>query len=161
MDIESLLKDIFAAGKTLFLCVGSELREDDGAGMYIAERISAIRKAEVCVIAGGTAPENFTGLIRRFAPKSIVVIDAAHMGLYAGEYMQLMPDDISGDSFSTHMLPLPIMLHYLEADCDCTTCYIGIQPEKTGYGLGLSESVRAGADRLSEIIIRIANEFAQ
>lgn len=160
MDVESLLKDIFAAGKTLFLCVGSELREDDGAGMYIAERISAICTDEVYVIAGGTAPENFTGLIRRFAPRTIVVIDAAHMGLCAGEYMQIMPEDISGDSFSTHMLPLPIMLHYLEADCDCAVCYIGIQPEKTGYGLGLSERVRVGADRLSDTIVRIANEFA-
>lgn len=156
MDVESLLKDIFSAGKTLFLCIGSELREDDGAGMYIAERIGVAAGSGLCVIAGGTAPENFTGEIRRFAPNCIVVIDAALMGLDAGEYAQIMPEDISGDSFSTHMLPLPIMLHYLEAECNCTTCYIGVQPEKTGFGIGLSPNVRAGADKLSDTIIRLA-----
>ena len=74
----------------------------------------------------------------------VLVIDAARMGKAPGEYGLLKPSEISGATFSTHMLPLPVTLSYLEYSCGCTTAYLGIEPATTEQGIGLSPAVKAG-----------------
>ena len=63
-------------------------------------------------------------------------------------------EDISGVSFSTHMLPLPVLLKYLEAEVPCEVICIGIQPKCTEAGFSLSEEVREGTERLAEDFYR-------
>ena len=100
--------------------VGSVLRSDDGAGMYIIELLETdIQQEDVLFIAGSTAPENFTGVIKDFAPDRLFIIDAAYMGLPVGEAGVIETVDIAGMSFSTHMLPLSVMLDYLALETGC------------------------------------------
>ncbi|MCX6112667.1 MAG: hydrogenase maturation protease, partial [Proteobacteria bacterium] len=119
------LEDAFAgidkkAAKITVLGVGSELRADDGAGLLIAENLIKKCGQDKCdlnsklqVIYGATAPENFTGDIRRFAPTHLILLDSAHMGLEPGDVKIIKKEDISGITFSTHVLPLSVIINYL------------------------------------------------
>lgn len=142
-------------GRAALLCVGSELREDDYAGMYLASLLMERSKGDLLVVEGGAAPESCTGPIRNFAPDAVIVFDAAWMGLEPGEYNLIPPEDVGGNTFSTHMLPLPVTLSYLEMACGCVTAYVGIQPQSTGQGIGMEPRVRAGVERLAEELAAI------
>lgn len=130
--------------------VGSELRNDDAAGMIFASELDLLIKSDnLLVIGGGSAPENFTGVIKEFRPDILFIVDAAFMGLETGEISLLDSKQIEGISFSTHMLPLPLMLDYLKTEAGCETVIIGIQPENTGQGLEVCEKVKTAAKELA------------
>lgn len=144
--------------KIAIMGIGSELRNDDAAGMCLIEKLrAAINREDVIFIGGGTAPENFTGVIKDFQPDRLVIIDAAHMGLPTGEIRLLESDEIGGLSFSTHMLPLPIMLKYLELELNCHVICIGIQPKNTEQGFTMCEDVAKAVDKLSSIFYEALN----
>lgn len=147
-----LAKEIVKGQKIAVMGVGSELRSDDGAGMHFIGRLSALlQKDGVLLIAGSTVPENFTGVIRSFGPDKLFIVDAAYMGIAPGEIRVLEAGEISGMSFSTHMLPLSVMLNYLGLEMSCDVILIGIQPKSTEQGFEMCKEVAAGAERLTEI----------
>ena len=82
MEMRDYLKRLIRPGqKIAVLGVGSTLRSDDAAGMYFIELLeSLVKKENVLLIAGSTAPENFTGVIKNFAPDILFIVDAAHVG---------------------------------------------------------------------------------
>lgn len=157
MNIKDELAPFFSDGKRYAVMgVGSELRNDDAAGMHFAKTLAALRSEErLTVLEGSTAPENFTGVIKAFKPDLLFIVDAAFMGLEVGEIRLLDGGSIGGISFSTHMLPLPLMLDYLEAECGCRTVILGIQPQNTEQGLEMCEAVRRAAERLAETFARL------
>lgn len=130
--------------------IGSTLRSDDAAGMYFIELIGKlVEKENVLLIAGSTAPENFTGIIKDFAPHRLFIVDAAYMGLLPGETKVVPAAEIGGLSFSTHMLPLTTMLKYLESEIRCPVTFIGIEPRFTGEGFTMSDEVKRGTRKLA------------
>ena len=159
MSLESVIKENVTAGKKIAIMgVGSVLRSDDGAGMYLIEKLSELEKSEnLLLIAGSTAPENFTGVIKEFAPDKLFIVDAAHMELPVGEIRVLDTDDISGLSFSTHMLPMPVMLRFLKLESDCEVICIGIQPESTGIGVELCDKVKTATESLAKLFTEALN----
>jgi len=152
MEIQQYLKNNIQTGrKIVVLGIGSVLRSDDAAGMYLIELLRNHEKRDdVLLIAGSTAPENFTGVIKKFAPYKLFIVDAAHMGLLPGEVKVIPVCDIGGVSFSTHMLPLPVMLKYLESESGCGVLFIGIQPKSTEQGLEMCDEVKKGTERLAD-----------
>ena len=159
-DLPSYFSAAFADQKrACILGVGMELCHDDAAGLYLVERLSArlcLPVSEVSgrllLVSGGPAPENFSGLIRTFHPDLLVVVDAAFLELPAGS-IQLLPEGrAAGLSFSTHMLPLPMLISYLKLACNCQTCLVGIQPATTEQGIGMSARAQEGAELLASIL---------
>jgi len=152
MQISDYLESkIKPSRKYAVLGIGSTQRSDDAAGMYFIELLSCMVKQDnVLLVAGSTAPENFTGVIRDFRPDVLFIVDAAHMGLLPGETRIVPANDIGGVSFSTHMLPLTVMLDYLQAELGCEVLFIGIQPASTDYGFCMSDDVRKEVERLAE-----------
>jgi len=158
--LDCLKKTVDSGQKTAILGIGSILRSDDGAGMYFIDLLCEKLRMELCsgiaqkdnllLIAGSSAPENFTGVIKDFAPDRLIMIDAAHLGLLPGETQMVQACDISGVSFSTHMLPLSVMLRYLESEAGCEVTFIGIQPECTDQGLEMCGQVKEGTEKLAE-----------
>jgi len=147
-NLKTLLKDRLQGAKRIaVLGIGSDLRGDDAAGMLIAEHIEAYRKKlrearRIKVFFGSTAPESFTGVIKRFNPTHLLIIDAAEIKKNPGKVVLLDPQMIEGISFSTHSLPLKIMTDYLLTDIkECHITVIGIQPENLDFGSPLSVSV--------------------
>lgn len=153
MEIEACLKaEIRPGRKVAVLGIGSTLRSDDAAGMYFVELLGRrVQKENVLLLAGSTAPENFTGVLKNFAPEILFIVDAAYMGLSPGETGLVPAADIGGVSFSTHMLPLPIMLEYLRSEMSLAVVFIGIQPFCTEQGFAMGDAVKQGTERLVEL----------
>ncbi len=137
------------------LGVGSELRGDDAAGVQVARRLAAAlahaaprRGRRVAAFDGGSAPENLTGEIARFAPELLVLVDAAFLGREPGT-VELVPEErVAGATFSTHMLPVPVLLEYLRGRTGCRTALLGIQLAQKEPMARLSPEVAAAVGRL-------------
>ena len=71
------------------------------------------------------------------------------MGLQAGAIKIIESDEIMGVTFSTHMLPLPIVLNYLKQEASFETVLIGIQPKSTDFGIEISEEVTNSVSELA------------
>ncbi|MCU0632469.1 MAG: hydrogenase maturation peptidase HycI [Methanolinea sp.] len=132
----------------LLLGIGNSLRRDDGAGNYV---VSRFRVSGWRVVDCGTAPENFSGLVREEHPDILIMVDAADMGMAPGEFSLIPKEKIRDAGLGTHQLPLDIFIDFL-ADAAGEILLIGIQPEVVEMGEGLSPAVREGADRLVALL---------
>lgn len=116
--------------------------------MLVARGVRAwAKKARVRHVAGFegfAAPENLTGEIARFKPSHVLLVDAAHLGKVPGAVEVLDVQDITGVSFSTHMLPAPIFMGYLEKTANCRAMIVGIEPVQKDV-MGPISPVVAGA----------------
>ncbi len=133
------------------LGVGNEMNGDDGAGVCVVKALAAQLAATpgLLLINGGTAPENFTGPLRRFRPDLIVEVDAAHQEQPPGTLAWIDWHDADGMSASTHTLPPSVLATYLTADLGCQVALIGIQPATLEMGQPLSPRVAAAVDCLA------------
>lgn len=125
--------------------VGNDLRGDDAAGLQVVrqlrEKLPKTTK-QLLVIDAGSAPENFTGVLRPFKPDLVVFIDAAEMGKPAGEIAWIEPDEMDGLSASSHILPLSMLAEFLVSELGCRVGVIGIQVGKSEEeNLAFSESL--------------------
>ena len=166
----NLQQRLKGASKIGILGVGSELRADDVAGILVAERFKNLfgvppsggkdqsdpRKRgtpNVEVFLGGTAPENLTGEIKRFAPTHLVIIDAADLNAEPGAITVMDPESIGGTTFCTHSLPLKMMIDYLLDSFECHVTVIGIQPKSLEVGAPVSKEVRDAVESLSAMLL--------
>jgi hydrogenase 3 maturation protease len=144
---------------TIVLGIGNRLGGDDAAGTYVVDmlnqrqhRAKASLPNEITAINAGTAPESYTSDIRRHRPGLLILVDAADMGLPPGSLRTIAPEKISILSFSTHHIPLPIFISYVKEFCG-NILVIGVQPEQTETGTGISEAVRKSVKKLAEAIL--------
>lgn len=121
--------------------MGNEHRRDDAAGVLIARRLASLASDNLLVLDAGHAPENATAALRRFAPDSVLLVDAAEMSEPPGTIRWVETADIAGMSASTHSLPLSMLAEYLRLELGCEVLLLGIQPASTDYGEGLSVEV--------------------
>lgn len=128
--------------------IGNTLRRDDGAGIYVAKRLEC---SGWTALDCGTAPENFTSVVRRAHPEILVLVDAAEMGLSPGEFRIIAKDAIRDVSIGTHHLPLTHLIDYLQDAAGCIV-FVGIQPAVVQDGEGLTPEVMRGANDLVEIL---------
>jgi hydrogenase 3 maturation protease len=159
LDLKKILKqNLKGAGKILILGVGSEFRADDIAGRLIAEEIQKNipqKSKKIKVILGETAPENFTGEIIEFKPSHLIILDAADTNTDAGTINIIEPEQVEGVSFSTHMLPLSIMVDYLKETLKCEVFILGIQPKTVKYGAKPSKEVMTSVKQVADVILSV------
>jgi len=132
----------------ILLGIGNLLNGDDGAGIYVAEQF---RGDDWISLACGTAPENFTGIVRKTRPNCLVLVDAAAMGLSPGEFRIIPRHKIADVSIGTHQLPLSLLIDFLSDSAE-RIILIGIQPERAGTGEEISLRVKEGAERLVQVL---------
>jgi hydrogenase 3 maturation protease len=144
------------------LGVGNQMNGDDGAGPRVVKVLASLLAATpgLLVIDGGTAPENFTGPLRRFRPDLVIEIDAADQGEPPGTLAWIDWRDADGMSASTHTLPPSVLAAYLTAELGCRMVLIGIQPATLEIGKPLSPTVAAAADRLAAQMAAWLNPLA-
>ncbi|MDO4581045.1 MAG: hydrogenase 3 maturation endopeptidase HyCI [Bacillota bacterium] len=159
---EELRQQLADGGRIAVLGAGSVLCGDDAAGMLVIDylREQAQEDTALLLCAGSTAPENFTGEIKRFAPQHLLVVDAAYIGREPGAIQIITADAIHGAGFSTHMLPFPLMLDYLRAHLDCSVTVIGVQPRCTDFGADAGAEVTAAARLLAATILELLGKGA-
>ena len=152
---KALTSSLKGVKKLAILGVGSELRGDDIAGMVAAEIILKANRKNVAVFLGATAPENFTGEIKKFKPSHLLIIDAADTSAKPGTIDLISPEIVGGVSFSTHMMPLKIMVDYIRNSIKCETWIVGIQPKVLKFGSRPSKIVIASAKEVAEAILSV------
>ncbi len=142
--------------RVAILGVGNELNGDDGAGVRVVRELTARLPATpgVLLLDGGTAPENYTGPLRRFRPELVLEIDAAELGASPGTAAWLDWRDADGLSASTHTLPPSVLAKFLVGELGCQVALIGIQPGTLEMGQGLSPEVLRGVADLAEALCR-------
>ena len=144
------------ASRVAVLGIGNELSGDDGVGIKIAAALAHTQKekstiatpANRLIISAGLAPENFTGLLRKFHPNLVIFIDAADIGADPGTVEWLSWKDAGGMSGSSHSLPLSILAQFLVAEIGCEVTILGIQAGSNEYGAALSFPVVRAADEV-------------
>jgi len=140
--------------RILVFGIGSELKADDSCGLIIADIISKkVKSPKIKAVIASTAPENFTGEIKKFNPSHLIIIDCAQMGKTPGEYAIIEYEDISGISFSTHTLPLKIVINYLNEFVKPEIIIIGIEPKTINFGEKPSKEVLFACEEISKTII--------
>jgi hydrogenase 3 maturation protease len=144
--------------KEMLLGIGNALNGDDGIGIYIAQRLNKYLKeakkesGKVIVIDCGTTPENYTSIIRKHNPDTLVLLDAADMGLSPGSYRIIPPEKIEVMHFSTHNIPLSVFISYV-SECCGEVLLIGVQTDKMDVGTVLSSLVQKSGDLVATLII--------
>ena len=143
--MELLQKNLSDAKLIAVVGIGNELRGDDAAGVLVAEELKESRRKKILAINGGPAPENFTGEIIRAKPTHVVFVDATWMELPPGEIRVVAPEAIDNASFSTHTLPVNVLISYLVQSIGCKVLTIGIQPLQTEFAAPMTREVKRAA----------------
>ena len=147
--------------RVAILGVGNELNGDDAAGVLAARRLNekvtaSSRKPtgegasntgksgaeNVLVLEGGLAPENFTGVLRRFHPDLLLLIDAVWFGSRPGAIILLDGAQATGVGASTHLQPLSNLSQFLVEEMGCEVQILGIQAQQLDFDRPLSPPVR-------------------
>jgi hydrogenase 3 maturation protease len=130
------------------MCIGNRDGGDDGIGPSIADRLK-IDSLDLVVLDCGTTPENYTAIVKRHKPKTLVLIDAADMGLHAGDIRIIPKEKLGSMHMSTHGIPLSVLIQYLEKEVE-HVLLVGIQPE-TMIG-AISKPVKKSAEHLIDLL---------
>ena len=143
---------------TIVLGIGNRLGGDDAAGTHAVDMLNRRRKkatgssrSDIMAIDTGTAPESYASVIRQHRPDLLIMVDAADMGLPPGTLRIIPPEKISVLSFSTHHMPLSMLVSYVNEFCG-KILLVGVQPEGTEMNKYLSKVVRKSVKELVELI---------
>jgi len=147
------------AKKLAVLGAGSLLHADDAAGTIIAQKLQETFGGEspetLLFCAGETAPENFSGKLKRFRPEHLLVIDAADLGKEPGFIAEIRPEDVGGPTFCTHMLPLRVMIEYLAMETGTGVTLLGIQTGSIAFDGEMTEAMRDAVDEIMAALTRV------
>lgn len=135
-------------GKVAIIGLGNIIRGDDGLGPKFIELLRA-HKTNASLFDGGTVPENYIFPILSTSPDTVILVDAADMGLAAGEVKVFGIDEIANVSFSTHN-PSPRLFTDLirTGKEEINIFVISMQPANMELGKPISEEVLRGLERL-------------
>lgn len=139
----------------LLITVGNDLMGDDAAGPLLARRLRERPVAGWALLEGGSAPENVLHRAREMAPRRVLIVDAADMGLAPGEVRRIGPERIAADPLlvTTHTLPLTFFIEALREFVPQVDL-LGIQPSLVAFGAPVAPAVRAAVERIHADLAR-------
>jgi hydrogenase 3 maturation protease len=136
--------------------IGDECTLPDRLGMHAAREIKKENFPGVEVFLAGTVPESITGPLRRYRPDHVLFLDAADMGARPGTIAGIESEQIPATLVSTHVLPLSVVMEYVERETGAGVTLLGIQPNLSGAERDLTDQDLAYLDRnlglLSQVI---------
>jgi hydrogenase 3 maturation protease len=141
----------------LFAGVGNVLKQDDGAGVFIARSIS--HRGGISALAVEMGIENYIGKINTLAPDILVIVDATDFGEKPGFVRLAEVSSLKGITTNTHNISLAKISELF----DMPVYILGIQPADISFGEGMSPEIRESADRIVKLINSKSREviFAQ
>ena len=166
LGLKALLREnLDGARRVAVLGAGSELRGDDRAGLLVAHKLrNKCKRNGACpqieLFYGATAPENLTGEIKNYRPSHLILVDAADVGKGPGAIQVIAPEAIVDASFSTHRMPLKVVVDYLRESIGCKVLIIGIQPKTVEYDTPVSLEVKSSVRQLVTAIEAIVRQIA-
>jgi len=157
-DIEEMLQKWFkGAGKVVIVGVGNPIRMDDFVGVKIVQDLKGkVDSSKVMLIEAETIPENHMQEIIDFKPTHILIIDAAILGLKAGESRLISPEQLTNyPAFSTHILPLRIFCEYVVKAIKAKIILLLIEPKATDFGETLTNEVLSSARSILKSLLEL------
>jgi hydrogenase 3 maturation protease len=140
--------------------IGNELNGDDAVGVLLARSLDKKwkRRDDRLVVDAGPSPENFSGTLRSFAPRLVVLVDAADFSGKTGELRWLDWQQADGISATTHTLPLSVFADFIEKELDCQVLLLGIQVGQVGFEAPLSAEALKAVETATEILLNFGIE---
>ena len=152
---QALRKELALMNRPVLICMGNEIKRDDGVGIYIAGELGD--SGPFTVLNAATQPENFTGKVISMNPSHVVFVDAAMISGEPGSISTVSVDDIDELCVHTHHMPLIHIVQRLIEKCGCKVLIIGIKPVSMEPGEWLSPPVKQAADALVSMIRGLDN----
>ena len=121
-----LQRRIQDARRLVIVGIGDELIPSDRLGMYAAQKIGEEQIPGVTIFLAGTVPESITGPLRRSRPEHVLFLDAADMGAKPGTIALIGPERIRASLITTHVLPLSVVMDYIERETGAGVTLLGI-----------------------------------
>lgn len=129
--------------KLVFVGLGNELREDDGAGLVLVENLKLKKEFHQShFILAGRNPENHLQAILDCNPQIVIFVDAAEWNGKPGEIKKFNEEEISHTDFSTHTFSIKMIQEFLLNHRQMDFMFLGIQPLSTSFGQGLSDVIK-------------------
>jgi len=151
-DLTNVLRSNSRA-RVALLGIGNELNGDDAAGVLAARRLKGLPLPDSwLVIEAGVGPEAYTGVLRRFQPELVLLVDAAHMDEAPGTICVVDCAQASGFGGSTHTQPPSTLAEFLSADLGCRVLLVGIQPGHVDFDVPVTAAVLAAVEELAQVL---------
>ena len=132
----------------ILMGVGNTLKGDDGIGCYIAKNF---KEKNWFSLHCGTAPENFTSIIRKNKPEILIIVDAADMGINEGGFRVVPEEKIENIGISTHNMSLSLLINYLKDSAE-KIIFIGVQPKTITDLEEISDKLKKTAGQIMGIL---------
>ncbi len=121
-------------------------------GVVIAQRL----KEKINIIDAGVSPENYLDKIIKSDPSQVWIIDCLDFQAKPGEWTIFRPEDlVDKHLFFTHNCSLELLCDYLKKNIKADIFILGIQPESTKFGQGLSKEVEAALPKIEKRLINL------
>ncbi len=155
-NIKGALKDRIK-GKVCIAGIGNIIRGDDGLGPKLIELLRS-RQLSVPLFDCGTAPENYIFPMLATSCDTVILIDAADMGISPGEAKIFALEEIANVSFSTHNPSPRLFTDLLKTGKDEMNIFVvSVQPKTTSLGSPISAEVMAGLESLADAFLEALN----
>lgn len=161
-DLNALAAILKNAGKLAIVGVGSDIMQDDRAGVDVSlslEKKFGSNHPRVRMFTTYTTPENFTRTITDFHPDHIVIIDAAGLNIGPGEFINLPVERITDFSLGTHKLSLVMMIRFLQETFNPAFSVIAIQYKSIELGEKMTKEMRKGVREVTAFLAEIIEEM--
>ena len=155
---KKLLEGISSTKKICIMGIGNFDRADDQSGLAVIEKLEKETFPDtIKIINAGPVPEAFTGVIKKFVPDILLVVDAAMMDEEPGVIRAFSESDIDDAYMVTpHKVSMTMYMQYLRHYLkDITGLFIGIQPLSLTYMEEMSQEVKESVDYVSEYLIQL------
>ena len=147
----------------LVLAVGNILRGDDGFADAVLQALEQEElPADVELFDAGTSVIDFMDLFNE--RELLVVIDAVRGGQAPGSLYRFSPQEIESGELPMNSLHQVGLIETLKLGelVDCRpheTVVIGVQPETTDLGIGLSEAVEVAVPKAVQLVIKEIDDY--
>lgn len=156
---EVSLRDL-VCGDYYFVCVGTELRSDDAAGLRLCELLITHGFPENRIIMCEFGLENCMLVIKEFLVRKALLIDAALISTQEKETPDYFITNLNSINNSvalvtTHSIPIKILIELLRKEELLEDVWVlGIVARNLELGEEISSEVRETINYLAELIIK-------
>lgn len=146
----------------LIVGFGNLLQQDDGAGVLVVQKLRELKLPEnIRIVEGGVMGVDTISLLENYS--QVILVDCVNVSNSDEQVFEFQLDDVSLKSndfrFSLHELNLNTVLILMETLKIKVPriLFLGIKPEKIGFGLEVSENVKLAVDQVVSRIYEIMN----
>jgi hydrogenase 3 maturation protease len=155
--MDRIFEKIKKGEKGVVLGIGNRLKGDDAVGSVIVEKLKEkIKNEKLLIIDAENKPENYIGIIEKFSPSFILIIDAIDFNSFVGDFKIFTVDQIKDTTISTHNFSLPFFKKLLG---NIDIYILGIQIEKIEIGEEISQSLSETIKKIVRIFTEFNSEF--